>query len=96
MRYLIITAQDDYDNDVVDAVYLEFFDGINSKAVAEALVMNTAEEDDGSLKWVLADDITGNGVCDKVDGDLARSLSRRFLAFKWWKTDRPFNPEFIE
>lgn len=91
MRYLKITAQDDYDNDVIDAVYLEFYDGVNPKAVAEALVMNTAEQDRGSLKWVLADDINGSGVNDKVDGDLARSLARRFLQFKWWKVDRPFD-----
>lgn len=91
MRYLKITAQDDYDNDVIDAVYLEFFDGVHPKPVAEALVMNTSRDDRGSLKWVLADDINGNGVCNKVDGDLARALARRFLKFKWWKIDRPFN-----
>ena len=91
MRYLKITAQDDYDNDVIDAVYLEFFDGVNPKAVAEALVMNTPEQDRGSLKWVLAEDINGNGVNNRVDGELARSLARRFLQFKWWKVDRPFD-----
>lgn len=91
MRYLKITAQDDYDNDVIDAVYLEFFDGVNPKAVAEALVMNTSEQDHGNLKWVLADDISGDGVCSKVDGDLARALAKGFLNFKWWKIDRPFN-----
>lgn len=91
MRYLKITAQDDYDNDVIDAVYLEFFDGVRPKAVAEALVMNVPEEDCGSLKWVLADDINGSGVSNKVDGNLARALARQFLKFKWWNVDRPFN-----
>lgn len=90
MRYLKITAQDDYDNNVIDAVYLEFFDGINPIAVAQALVWNTPKQDRGSLKWVLAEDIDGNGVSNKVDGDLARALARRFLKFKWWKIDRPF------
>ena len=91
MRYLKITAQDDYDNDVIDAVYLEFFDGINPKPVAEALVMNTSEQDHGKLKWVLADDIDGNSVCNKVDGDLARALARQFLKLKWWKVAPPFD-----
>lgn len=91
MRYLKIAAQDDYDNDVIDAVYLEFFDGMNPKAVAEALVMNTPEQDHASLKWVLADDIDGNGVCNKVDGDLARALARQFLKLKWWKVAPPFD-----
>ncbi|MGR3888040.1 hypothetical protein [Pseudomonas sp. 1152_12] len=91
MRYLKITAQDDYDNDVIDAVYLEFFDGVNAKAVAEALVMNTQEHDHGSLKWVLAEDINGNGVSNTVDSALARALARSFLKFQWWKVDQPFN-----
>ena len=90
MRYLKITAQDDYDNDVIDAVYLEFFDGVSPEAVAQALVMNTPEQDHGSLKWVLADDIDGNGFSNSVDGNLARALARRFLKFKWWSIDRPF------
>jgi len=91
MRYLKITAQDDYDNNVIDAVYLEFFDGVSPKAVAEALVMNTSEHDHGSLKWVLADDINGSGVNNSVDAALARALAKCFLQFKWWKIDRPFN-----
>lgn len=91
MRYLKITAQDDYDNDVIDAVYLEFFDGVKPKAVAEALVMNTPNNDHGSLKWVIADDINRDGPSNKVDEQLARALARQFLLFKWWKVDPPFD-----
>jgi hypothetical protein len=95
MRYLKMTAHDDYDNDVIDTVYLEFFDGVQAKAVAEALAMNTPEQDHASLRWlmgeVIADDIDGNGVVNSVDGELARALARRFLKFGWWRMDRPFN-----
>ena len=53
--------------------------------------MNTSEQDHGSLKWVLAEDINGNGVNNNVDGALARALAKSFLQFNWWKIDRPFN-----
>lgn len=90
MRYLKMYAQDDHDNNVIDAVYLEFYQAGETRPQHEAVVFNLAGDDAGELKWVLADDID-NGEIHAVDARLAGDLARQFLAFDWFALDKPFD-----
>lgn len=90
MRYLKIFAQDVFDNDIPDVVYLEFYDDSQAPALVHRATAFDITEN-GKFDWVIADDLNQDGIVDAVDREMALEFAQLFLAFEWFSLDEPFD-----